>query len=151
MNDKELNTQSAPSGTLENEGIGETPAGGIAKPLDDETNNAPVATQADTTQATAAQSAAAEPITLAEHVDAKVAVIDNQLAQIDAQKTALAEELKTAPAAVSAVKTGQIKTLDSAATELQSIRQRLLSALESIPAELHQIEANLLAALKHLF
>jgi chromosome segregation ATPase len=144
VNDQEQNTQSAPSGTLENEGTGDTPAGGTAKPLD-------VVAKTDSNPAASVDSAAAEPVTLAQHVDAKVAAIDNQLAQMDEQKTALTEEVKTAPAAVSAVKTSQIKTLDSAMTELQKIKQSLLAALESIPAELHQIEAGLLAALKHLF
>lgn len=128
----------APSGTTEDQGNGETPAGGTANP--------PVKTVKASTAAVAS-----EP-TIAEHVETHAAAIDAQIAALTDKKDAVtATPEQGLPASTIALRKNQTSAIDAEIAILSEKKTSILAFLENIPAELHDIDARIFAAIKHLF
>lgn len=126
--------QPAPSGTSENKGNRQPPAGGTANAPGDNV----------------AQDAAAP--TLAEHVQATADAIDVQISALSDKQAAIdanaSQGLLVSTVAMNKV---QSSILSSEIAWLSEKKAEILAILENIPEELHSLEARAFAAFKHLF
>lgn len=127
---QDQDNQSAPSKTSENEGTGETPAGGTANPPE--------------------VIAKGEP-TIAEHVEAQAAALDTQIDALSERKDALLGSADIRSDVIRRLQSNQAAAIDGEIATLTEKKNSILAILENLPEELHSLEARAFAALKHLF
>jgi hypothetical protein len=123
---QEQNNQSGPSKIPENEGTGETPAGGTANPPE------------------------GEP-TIAEHVEAHAAALNAQINALSERKDALLGSVEIRSDVIRRLQSNQAAAIDGEIATLTEKKNSILAILENLPEELHSLEARVFAALKHLF
>jgi type III secretion system FlhB-like substrate exporter len=127
---QEKDNQNEPSKTPENEGTGETPAGGTANPPE--------------------VIAKGEP-TIAEHVEAQAAALDTQINALSERKDALLGSSEIRSDVIRRLQSNQAAAIDGEIATLTEKKNSILAILENLPEELHSLEARVFAALKHVF